>query len=486
MVSTGIENAILNGLVTGSFIALGAIGLSLVYNIADVPNFAHGELLMIGAYMALLVNTPAEVPGLRRLAAEGNPDPISLGIMAVLFAVTVVAALGTVWLLGGRTALEGGWWPFEPAPAVGIGVHVLLAVVLGAFVALGAPSIWSGLVLSGLLLAFIAPFFDRYIFRQFREGGAALATMLMATMGLAFVLRFTMQAIFGGTVRSYEISSTVDLVGTTVDIRRAKFLDYYLVGDGVVVEVIDTATDPNETLVLADYSWPLFAVAVLGAVAVGYGAYRWRGAGIGEHEATQTFGPRIVGALAGLGAFLALLAVLAGPGAAPDPANAFYATRVRTSFIRLAVIVIAVVLMAALHVLLKETKLGKAMRASSDNLDLAKVTGIDTDRVMITTWILAGSYAAVGGIMIGVLFHQIVPSMGFYRLLPIFAAVILGGLASVYGAIIGAFAVGLAMEVGFYGLNAFGTVSGTHRVSLAFALLLIVLLVRPEGIIGRR
>jgi branched-subunit amino acid ABC-type transport system permease component len=75
--------------------------------------------------------------------------------------------------------------------------------------------------------------------------------------------------------------------------------------------------------------------------------------------------------------------------------------------------------------------------------------------------------------------------MGFYRLLPIFAAVILGGLASVYGAIVGAFAVGIAMEVGFFALNQFTAVSGTHRVSLAFALLLVVLLVKPEGIIGR-
>lgn len=161
-----------------------------------------------------------------------------------------------------------------------------------------------------------------------------------------------------------------------------------------------------------------------------------------------------------------------------------YASRIRTSLIRLSVIGIAIALMLTLHLLLQETKLGTAMRASSDNLTLAMVTGINTRRVMMSTWIIAGLYAAIGGIMIGVLFHQIVPSMGFFRLLPIFAAVILGGLASVYGAIVGAFAVGLAMEVGFYGINLVGSVSGTHRVSLAFVLLLIVLLVRPEGIVG--
>ena len=60
--SAGLLNAILTGLVTGSIIALGAIGLSLVYDIADVPNFAHGDLLTLGAYAALLVNKPQSVP----------------------------------------------------------------------------------------------------------------------------------------------------------------------------------------------------------------------------------------------------------------------------------------------------------------------------------------------------------------------------------------------------------------------------------------
>jgi len=106
--------------------------------------------------------------------------------------------------------------------------------------------------------------------------------------------------------------------------------------------------------------------------------------------------------------------------------------------------------------------------------------------VMMATWIIAGGFAAIAGIIIGILFFQIVPSMGFFRLLPIFAAVILGGLASVYGAMVGAFAVGLAMEVGFFGANQFVQLSGTHRVSLAFVLLLVVLLVKPEGIIGGR
>jgi len=482
VVNTGIENAVLNGLVTGSFIALGAIGLSLVYNIADVPNFAHGELLMVGAYFALLVNTPSRVPVMQRFATTANEPTV--GGMVILFALTAGAALGTVYLLGGGAALRGGWWPIDPPPAVAVAVHVVMAAALAAFVALDAPSIWASFVFAGLLLGFLAPFFDRFVFRKFRESDVALATMLMVTMGLAFVLRFTVQAIFGGTIRSYSVQGSVTLGGVSVDTARAKFVDYYVAGDGVTLQLIDTAPTPNETMLTLAYSWPLVALVALGTVLAAVGTYYWRVRQVGDRDASYTFSPGLVGLAAGLVAFPILLAVLSVPGGSGVPGEPMYASRIRTSLIRLSVIGIAIALMLTLHLLLQETKLGTAMRASSDNLTLAMVTGINTRRVMMSTWIIAGLYAAIGGIMIGVLFHQIVPSMGFFRLLPIFAAVILGGLASVYGAIVGAFAVGLAMEVGFYGINLVGSVSGTHRVSLAFVLLLIVLLVRPEGIVG--
>ena len=483
MVSTGVENAILNGIVTGSFIALGAIGLSLVYNIAGVPNFAHGELLMIGAYIGIVVNTPAEVPLLGQLASDGTQ--ITNGVMAVLFLMTAVAAIGTVTLMGGRSALKGEWWPVDPpVPAVAVAVHVLAAIGLGVVVVSLAPSIWAGFILGGLFLAFIGPLFDRYIFSKFREEGAALATILMATMGLAFVLRFTVQAFFGGTVRTYNIDQTINLLGYAIDLSQAKFIDVFVTGDGVVLQIINTATDPNTTQFVGAYAWPIVAGIVVATLVVGYGTYRWRGAGIGEHEAAQTIGPRIVGTVAGAVTFLVLLVLLPASTSSPGAAAAAYASRIRTSIIRMSVIILALVLMGGLHVVLRETKLGKAMRAASDNLDLAKVTGIDTNRVMMVTWIIAGGFAAIAGIVIGILFFQIVPSMGFFRLLPIFAAVILGGLASVYGAMVGAFAVGIAMEVGFFGANQFIQLSGTHRVSLAFVLLLIVLLIKPEGLIG--
>ena len=116
MVSTGLANAILTGLITGSIVAMGAIGLALVYSIAEVPNFAHGELLTLGAFMALFVNKPGNVPILD-LFATGVQE-ITVGGIVVLFLLGAGSTLAIVYLLGGVDALEGEWWPKSPPPAM--------------------------------------------------------------------------------------------------------------------------------------------------------------------------------------------------------------------------------------------------------------------------------------------------------------------------------------------------------------------------------
>src|SRR6056297_771332 len=115
--STGLANAVMTGLVTGSIVALGAIGLALVYNIAEVPNFAHGELLMLGAYAALFVNRPGTVPVFELLAEART---VGTGGYAALFLLTAGSALAAVYLLGGASALRGSWWPVDPPPLVAV------------------------------------------------------------------------------------------------------------------------------------------------------------------------------------------------------------------------------------------------------------------------------------------------------------------------------------------------------------------------------
>ena len=138
----------------------------------------------------------------------------------------------------------------------------------------------------------------------------------------------------------------------------------------------------------------------------------------------------------------------------------------------------ALLLVVGVYVLLQHTKLGKAMRATADNPDLALVSGISTRRVIWWTWGIGGTLAAVAGILLAVLQAQLLPIMGWKFLIPLFAAVILGGIGNPYGALIGAFVIGVTMEVSTQWINP------SYKPAVAFAIMIAVLLARPRGIFG--
>ena len=130
------------------------------------------------------------------------------------------------------------------------------------------------------------------------------------------------------------------------------------------------------------------------------------------------------------------------------------------------------------HLLLTRTALGRAMRAVSENQQLAGLAGIDVRRVIRWVWLLGAGLAAVAGVMAGLLV-QIRPHMGHDLLLPLFAAAILGGIGNVPGAMIAGLIVGLAesLAVQFIGAE--------WRAAVAFVILVAVLLMRPQGLFGK-
>jgi branched-chain amino acid transport system permease protein len=141
-----------------------------------------------------------------------------------------------------------------------------------------------------------------------------------------------------------------------------------------------------------------------------------------------------------------------------------------------------VAMVAALHLFLTRTRTGKAMRAMSDNPDLARITGIPTDRVVTVAWIIGGSLTAVAGVFVAI-DTQLSPLLGFNLLLPTFAAAILGGIGKPYGAIVGGLVIGMAEEMS--SLPVFGgqpLLSPAYKTGVAFAILVVVLIVRPTGI----
>lgn len=286
---------IANGLVTGSIIAIAAVGLSLVYGILKIVNFAHGEYLVFGAYMALVVNV-----------TWGQ----SL-VLGALFAMVMTALLGI--------ALEFGLW------------------------------------------------------RPIRQKGAGIVSLFIVSIGLALVLRNSILLWQGGAPRRYNVD--------------------------------------------------VFQVYELGPI--------------------------------------------------------------RLSLSQIVVIIVASVAIVAVGLLLARTTLGKAMRALSDSRDLASVSGIDTDRITAYTWILGSALAGLGGVLQGLVQNAFEPNMGFRLLLLIFAAVILAGVGSAYGALVGGLVLGLMMEVATWSALPAGGVDAVYKPVVAFVVLILVLIFRPQGIFGR-
>ena len=277
-----------NGVVAGSYFALGAIGLTLVYGILKLVNFAHGDMLTFGAYVAFLFDATLDMP-------------LALALVA---GVLATAALGL--------AQELVMW------------------------------------------------------RPMRAKRAGMLQLLLMSLGLAFLLRNAIQFVAGTEPRSLDadVTSTVS------------FLDL----------------------------------------------------NIGETE--------------------------------------------------LIVVIIAFAVLAGVATMLRATSLGRQMRALADNFDLAETTGIDTGRVVLKTWLLAGALAGLAGILVVASTGSLSPNTGFFLLLSLFAAVVLGGIGNAYGALAGGLVIGLTQEWSTL------VVEPQWKVAVSFVVLIIVLIVRPQGIFG--
>jgi branched-subunit amino acid ABC-type transport system permease component len=162
-----------------------------------------------------------------------------------------------------------------------------------------------------------------------------------------------------------------------------------------------------------------------------------------------------------------------------------------------AIIVVALVTMLLFHFVLNRTTLGIAMRATADNKDLAEASGIFTERVIRLVWFVGAALAALGGVMLGVA-TQLHTNMGFEIMLPVFAAVILGGIGNPYGAVLGALVVGFAENIGLainWGslASALGLATEDflfipvgYKAAIPFTLVIIMLLLRPTGLLGEK
>jgi branched-chain amino acid transport system permease protein len=155
---------------------------------------------------------------------------------------------------------------------------------------------------------------------------------------------------------------------------------------------------------------------------------------------------------------------------------------ITVAWVSVFVVVVAVALMVALQIFVKTTRTGKAMRATSQDPESARLMGIDIDRVIVVTFVLGAALAAVAGVMQGMRFAQIDFRIGFLAGLKAFTAAVLGGIGNIGGAVLGGFLLGM--------VEALATQYVPHGSSWkdvwAFVVLIVVLVLRPGGLLGEQ
>jgi neutral amino acid transport system permease protein len=176
------------------------------------------------------------------------------------------------------------------------------------------------------------------------------------------------------------------------------------------------------------------------------------------------------------------IAFVAGPEDRQTPADVTSAVSIgsvrigRTELI-VTLIGIAVILLVAAA--LRWTSLGRQARALADSIQLAETTGIDTGRIVLVTWAVSGGLAGLAGIFYALPAGTVNPNLGFSLILSVFAAVIVGGIGNAYGALAGGLLIGVVQEWSTL------VIEPSMKVAVGFAMLILVLLVRPQGLFGR-
>ena len=147
--------------------------------------------------------------------------------------------------------------------------------------------------------------------------------------------------------------------------------------------------------------------------------------------------------------------------------------------VQIMVLVLGLVLMVGLRELVNRTKLGKQMRAVAADREAAEMMGINVNFTISATFFLGSALAGIAGVMGGLLFNQVTPTIGFVVGLKAFTAAVVGGIGSIPGAMLGGLLIGVAESM------ITGYVSSTYTNLFVFALLIVVMLVRPSGLLGR-
>jgi branched-chain amino acid transport system permease protein len=198
--------------------------------------------------------------------------------------------------------------------------------------------------------------------------------------------------------------------------------------------------------------------------------------------------PRIVALIASIGLFICLsdlFRIIAGPDQIPfdvkSIGGAIYVMGISISRVEFLIAGGTIVIFTALWLLLQYTSLGFAIRATAQNIETAQIMGIDTNRSIRSVFFIGSAIAAFGGVMVGMLYNAVYPSMGDMIGYKGLALIVIGGFGSMTGAVLAAFMLGIAETL----LTTYSDIP-LSRDGIAMLMLVILVLLRPQGLLGRR
>ena len=164
----------------------------------------------------------------------------------------------------------------------------------------------------------------------------------------------------------------------------------------------------------------------------------------------------------------------------PEKLQSFEIGGVVFSFMRIVVIAVSILLMAGLTLFVKKTKIGKAMRATSQDIEAANYLGINTNKIIRLTFFIGSGAGGAAGVLVGLLFNQVDYNVGSTSGLKGFCSAVLGGIGSIPGAMLGGFLIGIVESLGVT------LISSTYKDLIAFLILIVVLFFRPQGLLGKK